>query len=148
MNRKQRKAMEAKQRKAELGDLVRSISVTVPDAKAHVSWDKVAALAPLMSRFETGFDKRLKLWLASEAEFKKNIDSVKHEAELLAALGRVIQQEGFELAEEDDYLDFARQLESAAVNITRATESGDHAAAAKAAGLIAKTCTNCHGDFR
>jgi hypothetical protein len=139
---------EAKARKADLTDLVRGGSVNVPNADASASWDKVADLAPLMSRFELGFEKRLQPWVASEAQFQSNLEQIKHEAELLAALAHVISQEGFELADDEEYQKFARQLETAAAEIARATQSSNHAAAQKAAGQIQLSCTNCHGDFR
>jgi hypothetical protein len=139
---------EAKARKADLTDLVRGGSVNVPKGAAKASWDQVADLAPLLGRFELAFEKRLQGWVASEAQFKSNIEQVKHEAELLAALGHVIQQEGFELADDEEYQKFARQLEAAAAEIAQATLTSNHAAAQKAAGRVLLSCTNCHGDFR
>ena len=139
---------ESKARRDELADLVRGGSVTVPEAKSKVTWDKIANLSPLMSRFEVGFEKRLQGWLASEAQFKSNIDTIKHEAELLAALGRIIRQDGFDSFDDEDYVKHAVQLETAATEIAKATLTNSFAAAQKAAGRIQLSCTNCHGDFR
>jgi len=139
---------EAKERKVDLTELVRGGSVTVPKAPTHVTWDDVADASPLMSRFEEAFEKRLQVWLASEAQFKSNVDKIKHEAELLSALARVIQQEGFEAYDDQDYLKHAKQLESAAAEIAKATQTGSFGAAQKAAGRAQLSCTNCHGDFR
>ena len=139
---------EAKARRDDLTDLIRGGSVTVPDAPAKVTWSKVADFAPLMMRFETAYEKRLQGWVASEAAFKSNIDGIKHEAEILAMLGRAIQQDGFELADDEDYQRHAVELESASRAIVQAVVDGDHAAAQKAAGRVQLSCTNCHGDFR
>ena len=139
---------EARDRKADLSDLVRGSSITVPAAQNHVTWSKVADFAPLMVRFETAYEKRLQGWLASETQFKRHLDEIKHEAEMLAMLGRVIQQDGFELADDEEYLKFARSLETAAGEIAQATVTGSFSTAEKAAGRVKLSCTNCHGDFR
>jgi hypothetical protein len=139
---------EAKARRDELTDLVRGSSVTVPDAPPTTSWSKIADQAPLMSRFELAFEKRLQAWVSNEKQFKSNLAGIKHEAEMLAMLGRVIQQDGFELADDEDYIKFARQLETAASDLAQATTTGSYTTAQKAAGRIQLSCTNCHGDFR
>jgi hypothetical protein len=101
-----------------------------------------------MQRMEEAFDKRLLPWLASEGAFKENNEKILHEAQLLAAISEVIQREGFEFADDDTYLDFAKTMREGALGIVEGVKTNNYSKANESAGVITKACSECHEGYR
>jgi len=141
---------QSKLRLQDLADLVRgeSVSAAKSDIEREAKWDKVADRPPLMSRLEIAFDKRLSKMAASKALFEESIDEVRREAEIIAAIGEVIQREGYEYAGDEDYLQHARRMRDAGVQIREAIKTKDYGSVENAVGEIRKACTNCHESYR
>lgn len=140
---------QSKLRKQDLADLIRGERpAAIKEAEAAAQWGKVSDRPPLMKRMETAFQKRLSPWLASDAEFKKNLEDIRHEAEVLAALGEVIQREGFEYYDDEDYLGYAKQMRDAAHEISEAAKLDNYDKARAASGNISKACSTCHEGYR
>jgi hypothetical protein len=118
-----------------------------PENENGFLWSNVAARPALMARLEEA-EKRLAAGLASAGEFGKQRDLVVHEAELVAAIGEVIQQPDFEYNDDDTYRGFAAAMRDAAVAVRAACESKNYDAARAAAGELSKACTDCHGGYR
>jgi hypothetical protein len=140
---------EAKLRRDELETLVRGGSApSVPGVESKAVWDKVIGRPPLMQRLETAQQQGLAIWTANAGDFSKNQDKVLKEAELISAIAEVIQRPGFEFADDETYLGFAKQMRDAAMTIVEAAKSKNYDAARAASGKIDKACSQCHEGYR
>ncbi len=113
-----------------------------------VPFPKAADRPPLMQRMEQAQQGRLAPWTASPSEFKANLEEVFHEAQVLAALARVIQDPQYEYGEDETYLEYAQMLEKACRELMEAVKTNNYEQARKAVGTITQSCSDCHGDFR
>jgi hypothetical protein len=121
---------------------------SVPTSEPKAAWEKVTNRPPLMQRMEECFNKRLLPWLASEKAFQENNEKILHEAELLAAISEVIQREGFEFADDDGYLGFAKQMRDGALGVVEGVKTNNYSKANESAGTITKACSECHEGYR
>lgn len=140
---------EAKQGRQDLADLVggtRPKATTTSDAKAE--WPQVADRAPLMQRINIAQQDRLTKWLASKQEFTAHRDDVKYEAQLIATFADIIARPGYEYADDDTYLGYARDLKKSETEIAAAADSDNYDQARQALGNASKTCTSCHEGYR
>ncbi len=135
-------------RSEELENLVRGGSPQLPTTATEFSWPKVADRPPLMKRLEQSQQLGLAPWTANAAEFARNLDKLSHESQLVAALARVIQQAGYEFAEDESYLELARGLETEATKVREAAAEKNYEQARKAVGEISKACSKCHEGYR
>jgi len=118
-----------------------------PDRDDDFKWSQTAARPALMARLEAA-EKEVAAQLSSESEFKKSLDTLVHEAEILAAIGEAIGLADFEGYDDDSYLEFAHGMRDAAVRVREACQKKDYAAARTAAGAISKACNGCHEGYR
>lgn len=118
-----------------------------PDRDEDFKWDQAAARPALMARLELA-EKAVAAGLSSAGEFSKSLDKVRHEAEIVAALGEVLGQPNFEYHDDDSYLEFSRGMRDAGAKIKEACAKKDYEAARAAAGAISKTCSGCHESYR
>ena len=140
---------EAKLRKQDLQDLLAGGGIAAsgqPDRKA--SWDLIVDRVPLMARLEIAIQENLQPFIANEKDFKANQDAIVHEANMVAAIGEILTQEGMEESEEDDYNEHARLMKQASRDVLSAIDLGSYDNAVKAVGSINKACSNCHADWR
>jgi hypothetical protein len=135
---------EAKLRKQELADLISGQSFELRDAEAKAKWGEILDRAPLMQRLEPARDEKIKPWTASESEFKDNLEKLSHEAQIFAAIGQVLQQEGMEDGDDTEYRKFANELVSGGKALAAACKEKNYDAASKATTLIVNSCDNCH----
>ncbi len=141
---------ESKQRTEDLAGMLRGESIQ-PPANIEPNPDfakQVAGRAMLMRRLEEAFDKRLKGWTGNPDEFNKNLNAVRHEAEIVAALSQVILHTSYVDSDSEDYQGYASSMQKGALAIVEATRQKNAEQARAAAGQISKACTSCHGDFR
>ena len=139
---------EATQRKQDLTDLIRGDRPEVPKAEPQTDWSQVADRPPLMRRMELAHQGRLTKWLASRDEFSRNRLAIRHEAQLLAVLGEIIRQEGFDYWDDETYNHFALELSQAAKDLSAAVDNTNYAAARDARARATKACSGCHEDYR
>lgn len=139
---------EAKLRMEDLEQLVRGGSISPPAADPDAKWDKIADRPPLMRRLEGAQQQHINPAVANAGDFRKHADVVLREAELIAAIGEAISQEGFEFADDDTYLGYAHQMRDAALEIVGAVKSNDYDGARAASGKLEKTCNDCHEGYR
>ena len=139
---------EAKQRYLDLQDLVRGGNVALPEAETRISFAKVADRPPLMQRMDLAFEKTLKPMTSNINEFKANIDTVKREAEMLGMLAKVIQDQSYEYAEGEDYLEYCKAIEQNCKEIVDGIKLNAFEQVERAVGNIFKSCTNCHEGYR
>ena len=139
---------EATQRKQDLTDLIRGDRPEVPKAEPQTDWSQVADRPPLMRRMELAHQGRLTKWLASRDEFSRNRLAIRHEAQLLAVLGEIIRQEGFDYWDDETYNHIALELSQAAKDLSAAVDNTNYAAARDAGARATKACSGCHEDYR
>lgn len=139
---------EARARSEELSDLVRGSAGDAGAPTERGDWSTVADRRPLMTRMEFGQRERLTPWTASQQEYERNKPELLREAELLTALSRVIQAEGYEYGDDTTYQEYARGLEAALQALTESLRASDFAGAQTAAGAANRSCDQCHADFR
>lgn len=118
-----------------------------PDRDEDFRWSQVSGRPPLMTRLEAA-EKAIGAATASAGDFTKQLDVVFHEAEIVAAIGQVIQQPDFEYHDDDSYLGYAASMRDSAVGLREACLKKDYDAARTAAAGISKSCNDCHGDYR
>ncbi len=139
---------EARQRRANLEDLIRGDRVDTGPGSTNPDWTDVADRGPLMKRLEQATQDRLSPWLSSRSRFRQQRNHVIHEAQIVAAIAEVITREGYEYWDDDIYLDYARRLGASAAQVDAAAEKGDYERARQAAGEMSKACSQCHEDYR
>jgi len=139
---------EAKARSEDLESLIRTGTFAGKAAESQAPWSSVAGRSVLMQRLERAQQQGLAVWVGSSGEFSKHAAQAFHEAQLIAALAHVIQHEGYESADDEAYLGFARQLEKQAAQAAEAARQNDYAEMRKSVGEIEKTCSACHEGFR
>ncbi|HEX5443900.1 MAG TPA: hypothetical protein VFW87_08740 [Pirellulales bacterium] len=140
---------EAKQRSEDLSQLVSGGKVELPKPDPDVKWADVANRPPLMERMgKEGFDPRIKAWTADKGEFSKNRQALANEAQLVAVIARLIQDESYEYADDEGYLGFAKELERQATEIVESIKADSFERAQTAAGQLNKACSSCHADYR
>ena len=98
-----------------------------------------------ISRSELSTDK---FSTSTAAEFKKNSAQLAHEAEIVAALAVVIARPGMDNAEDEKFHGFAKTLEQSALDLRSAVAAGNYEQGRTAAGVMTKSCANCHAEFR
>jgi len=139
---------EAKLRKEDMEKLVRGEPPQVERGEPKTKWEKVAGRPPLMQRLEKAQQQGIAVWTADQGEFKKNSEKLAREAEILAVIAEVIQREGFEYADDDTYLGYARQMRDGAKIVAEAAKNKNYEQARKASGDISKACSSCHEGYR
>jgi len=139
---------EAKRRKQELNDVVRGATVEVRPAQRMVAWDEVTDVEALMRRAEQAHQQRLAPWLADARQLPKYADAIFHEAQVLAALAVGLRREGLPGWDDQTYLEYARQLERAAIDMVRAVRQNNYEALRAAAGRATRVCGECHDGYR
>ncbi|MEX0677287.1 MAG: cytochrome c [Pirellulales bacterium] len=139
---------EAKSRSEDLQTLVRGGSIQLSEAAADAAWSKVADRAPLMKRLERAQQQSIAPLTANAREFERHADTLAHEAQMIAALAEVITREGFEFADDETYLEYARAMQAQALSVRDAAKEKNYEQARQAAGELGKACSNCHEKYR
>lgn len=140
---------EAKQRSEDLTQLIGGGKIEAPKPDPDVKWADVANRPPLMMRMgKEGFDPRIKAWTADKGEFSKNREALAKEAQIVAVIAHLIQDESYEFADDEGYQGYAKELETQATEVVEAIKADSFERAQKAAGQLNKACSSCHGDYR
>ncbi len=104
--------------------------------------------AALMLRMEQSVEEILGPSLSSKKIFRRRNSDLAQESQLLAVLAKVIVEEGYESADDEEFLAYARQLGEASTALARASEEKNYEAARSAEGRLTQSCSACHEDFR
>jgi hypothetical protein len=139
---------ESKQRKQDLADLVAGSRPKLPKAEPNAEWGMVSDRPPLMQRLNVAHQERLTKWLANEKQFQENAEDIRHEAQLVAIISDVICREGFDYADDEEFVKLAHDLREAASDISAAVERDNFEQAQKAINQATKSCTDCHESYR
>lgn len=134
--------------KDNLTEMVRGGKFAADAVDESSDWADWTDRSPLMERMNVAFEDRLKPWTSNESEFDSHREEILHEASLLAALGVVLTKEGLDDADDDEYLEHARQLITASSELTLAARENAFDRAATQVNVISQSCSNCHESYR
>lgn len=135
---------DAKQTHAMLVELLRGQS---PTAKSNAEGG-LADRALLMQAMEVALNEGLSSTLANAREFRRRSQLAAEQAQLLAMLAEVIQRDGYEYSDDDEFLAEARLLRSASEELAQAAKDKNYEAARTAAGRVSQSCSRCHEGYR
>jgi hypothetical protein len=152
----ERAMIEAKKLLTELQDLRSGGKTTLAPSGDDARPYGVSEVSEVMKRMQIstkpeGVDgKGLEFWTSSAGAFRNAKSEVVHEAELMAMMGKVLQDpQSFEqFAGNPDFDKFAKAVQDASVEIVAAAKSDNYDMARAAVGKITKACAGCHGAFR
>lgn len=139
---------EAKQRKADLEDLVSGSGLANRQAEAENDWGVVTDRVPLMIYLETLVEGPLKEGTRDENAIKAEADRLRKTAELIGTVGFILTKDGLADSDDSDYAAMCNEMTAAAKSISLALEQGDAAAVSRAAGAVTQSCAKCHESYR
>lgn len=137
---------EAKLRTQDLNELLKGSKLS--GQAETVSWDETSDRTPAMKILEWALRENLSKLTASEKEFQQSKEEVKKYAELVAAYGLVLQQQGMSDSDDETYIELSQSMIEAASMVVTATIAGDAESARVAVGKIDQSCNKCHESYR
>ena len=141
----------AKTERDQLAELIRGGKLSAGSAAANsveMNWSHWVDRVSLMTRLEMAFTERLKPWTSNQAEFAGHSEEVLHEANIVAAIGNTLTQDGLEDADDEDYTRHAHEMMAAAKALQEALQANQFDGASSAVNRIGQDCSNCHEAFR
>lgn len=137
---------DATLRKQDLEDLLRGQRPTIEPAELP-HWSELADRELLMRWMEASQETVGPL-LANERAFKRESEKLQQQAQLLSALGEIIQREEYDYWDDDGFVEYARALQTSAKEVSDAASRGDYPRAREAAGRVGQSCSECHEGYR
>lgn len=137
---------EAKLRHQDLQDLLKGS--TISGNADEVSWEQTADRGPIMQILDWSLRSNLSPLTNNDKDFENAPEEVIRYAELIAAYGRVLQQEGMTDADDESYTQMSSEMTAAALELVKATQLGNADAARTAVGRIDQSCSKCHEGYR
>lgn len=133
----------------ELSDIVRG-GRRPSEAEAEIpeDWAQIVDRTTLMWRLDQSVQDRIKAPLASKESFERATDDVLREAALVAVIGRVLIENEMLDAEDEDYVDYGKQMIAAGLEMRFAVLETNYDSAIQALSSINQSCMDCHADWR
>ena len=138
---------EARARKDDLRDLLTGTGLRGRKSEDGNDWAAIADRSPMME-YADRLREQLRTATASADDVKAEPADVRRPAELLAVLGRILQQEGMDEADDEDYCKLSEAMTKAGLGVVRGLELDDYDAIGRAVGDITQSCDDCHGQYR
>ncbi len=137
-----------KARKEDLQKLVRGGSVITNDQIPEtVDWEMAANRSPIMVWLETA-NEDLKRLTSNQSQFKSNTERIIRHSNLVAAMAKVIIQDGMPESEEESYVQFSQEMQTASMELRAAVKKNDFGGASSAANSLSRSCSDCHAQWR
>lgn len=124
-----------------------NVPAGIKPPEARRPFAQVANRGGLMQRMDRSF-QWLKKNVSTGAQLKKEGGRALHEAQMLAALSRVIGVGHYDSGEDAKYQGHSDELRKAAESAVAAVKSDDANAFGNAMTRVQKRCDACHADFR
>lgn len=137
---------EAKLRQQDLSDLLKGSKLN--GTPEETSWADTADRGPAMQLLEWALRENLAPNTNSEDNFNNNMEEVTKYAELVAAYGQILQQEGMTDADDETYVQYAGAMVNAARDVLKSVRTKDAEAARSAVARIDQSCNKCHETYR
>lgn len=139
---------DAKQRKADLQDLVSGGGLNRSAPVGANDWSTVATRTALMEYLEDLQENTLKSGANDASAFAENKTDLKRAAAMVAIVGQVLMEEGMDEADDADYRELSQSMKAAALELRAAISRDDAEAARLAVGAIGQSCSACHEQYR
>lgn len=139
---------ESKIRKQDMQDIIGGGGFAGEAKSEENAWDAIVDRPPLMERLSIAFEEKLQPSIANEDEFKKAVDDMRHEAEILAMISEILTRDGMEDAGDETYDGYALSMKTGALDYLQALKSKDYDKARTAAGVMGQACGNCHNEYQ
>ncbi len=137
---------DANETRALLEELLRGQDPT--GESDNVADDQLAERTLLMQAMEVALKDQVGPTLTSARELRRRSQQASEQAQVLAVLAQVIQREGYEYSDDDDFLAEAGRLRRAAAELAQAAKDKNYETARAAAGRVGQSCSNCHEGYR
>ena len=132
----------------QIGDtLNRSRPSGLPDPDPESSLADHAEMGLLMKRLEEAYND-LKTNAGSEAAFKKNPDTVRRQASVIAALCQAITKEGYGYEDDEEFIAFATTVIKESRNMVDSIELEEFQSYDKSLSTAYQACNNCHLGYK
>lgn len=139
---------EAKQRKADLQDLVNGTGLNRTAPTAATDWTLVGARIPLMNYLEDLLNEPLQSETNDAAAVEQSKEELDRAAALVAVVAEVLKQEGMDDADDPDYRQFSDAMQQAARDVRAALAENDAEGVRQAVGQLGQSCSACHEQYR
>jgi hypothetical protein len=139
---------EAKQRKADLQDIVRGSGLNRSAPVEPNDWALITTRSALMEYLETTLDSPLQSGTNNPDDFEDALDDLRRAAAMVAVVGQVLTEEGMDEADDPDYCELSLAMTRAALDLRAALQQQDAEAARLAVGQISQSCSDCHNQYR
>ncbi len=138
----------AMQRRNDLQDVVSGSGLNRAAPATPTDWSVISTRSPLMLYLQQQMDETLLSGTADDASVAEAIEEIKRSGAMVAVIAEVLNQEGMEGADDEDYRKLADAMKSAALELRGALERNDAAGARLAVGEVSKSCIACHDGYR
>lgn len=139
---------DARARAEDLQLLVRGSSQAPTSKLVESQWPQIADRTLIMQRLEEAQQQLIAPGTANEKSFADSSATLHHEAEIVAALAEIITRNGYEFADDETYVDYAKLMQQQAASLRSATLDGSFERARSSATEIGQSCTACHEGYR
>ena len=139
----------ARRRTEDLSELIRGGVIEIPeDVATKIVWPQVTSRRALMIQLEDLLQEVLKPSVSQAKELDDRRDEALRQANIAAAIAKILSQDGMDEADDDGYVAFAKTMETAATDLTDAIKNGEFDQASAAVNRIEQSCTDCHSEWR
>lgn len=126
--------------------LAGNVPANAGDPPATRPYAEVASRAGVMQRISKASE-----WMRSninaESVFNKELDEIRQESAILAALAKVVADPSYDSAAEEDYVGWAKDLLEAARAAGASTEEKSYPKFQESMNKIKKACDACHASY-
>lgn len=137
---------EAKERHQALQDLLKGTKIS--GSADEVTWEDIADRGPTMQILEWALRENLAPNVNNEKQFKQSQADIIRYAELIAAYGIVLHQNGMTDADDETYVELSKSMVAAALDVRKTARSDDAEGARVAVGKVDQSCNKCHESYR
>ena len=124
-----------------------SIPADAGDVPAKRPFHETAGRGGVMQRIERA-SEWLRLNINTEAKLKSELETIQHEAMLIAALGKLTSMPGYDGTEEAEYQKYAADLIAGGKEAAAAAKDQNYPQFTESINKIVKSCTECHPKYR
>ncbi|MEZ6063338.1 MAG: hypothetical protein R3C19_23570 [Planctomycetaceae bacterium] len=110
-------------------------------------YSDIAEMRLVMKRMEEA-SRRMRTEVGNESSLAANKDMVRHEAEILRTLTKVVTTSGYGYSDDTDFNGYARQIIDASAKIISAADSNNFSDFQLSQTEVANSCQACHHDYK
>ena len=138
----------AKQRKADLQDIVSGGGLNRSDPTDPNDWSLITTRTALMEYLDKVLDDPLENNTNNPDDVAGAKDDLDRAAAMVAVIGQVLTEPGMDESDDPDYNALSRQMTQAAQKLRFALKQDDAEGASLAVSEISQSCDDCHGKYR